>query len=105
VMEALNYALQDHAAGCATRRRGRGADVSLIDCWGPFVEPIEWRPRIRIRCEYPNQDPTTVQFDADPSLGRTPADVHAEIVRRLERSDEFDLPAQPLPLPFARDTV
>lgn len=64
--------------------------------------------RVQVRCEYPGSDlePTVVDFFAGAELGRTPAEVDAEIMRRLEL-EEFDLPAigEATPLPFISSTV
>ena len=61
-----------------------------------------------MRCEYPDdQAPSAVEFEPDPSLGRTPAEVHAAISALLRRGGDFELPAvgEQFPLPFASETV
>ena len=66
------------------------------------------RPLVTLRCEYPGTDwpPDSVTFRAHPSLGSTPLEVHAEILRRLATLDDFELPAvgEP-PFPYSAETV
>src|SRR4051794_34419170 len=94
------------AAGSTTRRRGDAGDVGLLDWDGPSLTSV--RPvRVRISCAYPDQPPTSVQFEADPALGSNRTEVHAEILRLVVTSAEFELPVigESEPLPFATDTI
>ena len=82
--------------------------MGMTEWWTEPAHDSPRRIRVRMRCEYPDgQPPSAVEFEPDPCLERTPAEVHAAISTLLTRGGDFESPAvsELLPLPFASETV
>ena len=84
--------------------------ISSWDLDGGLISPKPVRtPRLTIRCEYPDSEPTVVSFALAPSYGiHTTREAHDWFLSMMREHEEFevmtDKPGE-WPMPFCSETV